>query len=236
MPILANLRRRERIAELMDDPGLDAHEHRRALNALARINRVSRSAGVLWPSVRKLALQLKRPLRVLDVATGSGDVPAALLARADRARLPMQVAGCDISPLAISIATSRYPQGRFFVHNVLREPLPAGYDVVTCSLFLHHLSSEEADILLRRLKDAADHLVLVNDLARSRFNYLSVWLACRTLTRSRVVWFDGPASVRSAFTPGEARALAEHAGLTGVTVRPRFPSRFLLTWAHGLSS
>ena len=62
-------------------------------------------------------------------------------------------------------------------------------------------------------------LVLVNDLARSRFSFLSVWFACRVLTRSRVVRFDGPASVRSAFTPQEAVALAERAGLYGAIVQ-----------------
>ena len=77
-----------------------------------------------------------------------------------------------------------------------------------------------------------DGRVLVNDLARSRFNYLAVWLACHLTTRSRVVRFDGPASVRSAFTPAEARALAERAGLSGATVSRRFPCRFLLSWSR----
>jgi len=102
--------------------------------------------------------------------------------------------------------------------------------VVTCSLFLHHLSEDDAVALLRRMADAAGALVLVNDLARSRFNYLAVWATCHALSRSRVVRYDGPASVRSAFTPREALGLAEKAGLAGATVRRRFPCRFLLTW------
>ena len=114
----------------------------------------------------------------------------------------------------------------------IRDPLPGGFDVVTCSLFLHHLSEDDAVTVLRRMRDAAGRLVLVNDLARSRFNYLAVWLACRLTTRSRVVRFDGPASVRSAFTPAEARALAERAGLSGATVSRRFPCRFLLSWSR----
>ena len=72
--------------------------------------------------------------------------------------------------------------------------------------------------------------MLVNDLARSRFNFVSVWLACRLLTRSRVVQFDGPASVRSALTPREALAVADRAGLHGATVRTHFPARYLLAW------
>lgn len=226
MPFLA---RRECIPELMDDPALDPAEHRRALAGLARLNRVSDSPGVLWPAIRELARV--GPVRVLDVATGSGDVPRALAAKAARAGLTtVTFAGCDISPTAIDAAARAAPGLSFFVHDAIRDPLPTGYDVVTCSLFLHHLSEDDAVTLLGRLAAAAGRMVLVNDLARSRFNYLSVWAACRLLTRSPVVRFDGPASVRSAFTAAEAAALAARAGLAGAVVRRRFPCRFLLTW------
>jgi SAM-dependent methyltransferase len=227
---LARLRTRERIPELMDDPALDPAEHRRALAGLARINRFTDSAGVLWPPIAKLARELRRPVRVLDVATGSGDVPAGLLRKAARAGIALEVSGCDISPTAVAAATANCPAGRFFTHDALADPLPTGSDVVTCSLFLHHLPRDSAVSLLGRMRDAAGRLVLVNDLARSRLSFCGVWVACHLLTSSRIVRFDGPASVRSAFTPGEALELAAEAGLTGATVRPKFPARFLLTW------
>jgi SAM-dependent methyltransferase len=227
---LSRLRTRERIPELMDDPQIDPIEHRRALAALVRVNRWSGSVGVLWPAIRKLASELKRTIRVLDVATGSGDVPAGLLAKAKRAGIALEVAGCDISQTAITTAAANCPEGQFFIHDAIGEPLPTGLDAVTSSLFLHHLSSDNAVTLLSRMKAAAARLVLVNDLSRSRFNFLSVWSACHLLTRSRIVRFDGPASVRSAFTPSEALALAERAGLHGATVRSKFPCRFLMSW------
>jgi 2-polyprenyl-3-methyl-5-hydroxy-6-metoxy-1,4-benzoquinol methylase len=228
--LLAGLRTRSRTPELMDDPALDPVEHRRALAALARINRVSNSAGVLWPALAKLARELQRPVRLLDVATGSGDVPRQLQTRAARARIALDIVACDVSPIAIEAAAREPSPVKFFVHDALRDRLPTGFDVVTCSLFLHHLGEDEAIGLLANMENAAGHLILVNDLARSRFSYCAVWLACQVLTRSSIVHFDGPASVRSAFTPKEARALAERAGLSGATVRSRFPCRFLLSW------
>lgn len=230
--MLSGLHTRERIPELMDDPAIDPVEHRRALVGLARLNRVSDSSGVLWPAVAKLARELGRPLRLLDVATGSGDVPRKLLTRAGRAGVTLEVSGCDLSPTAIAEAQREPSAARFFVHDALHDRLPGGFDVVTCSLFLHHLAEDEAVALLANMEGAARHAVLVNDLSRSRFNYCAVWAACRLLSRSPVVRFDGPASVRSAFTPAEALALAERAGLSGATVRRRFPCRFLLLWAR----
>jgi SAM-dependent methyltransferase len=232
MPVLAGLDRRDRVPELMDEPGIDPAEHRRALAGLARINRLSLSAEALWPPLVKLAREAGRPLRVLDVATGSGDVPARLAAKAKRAGWAVEFAGCDVSPTAIEEANHGATGIRFFTHDVIRDPLPSGFDVVTCSLFLHHLSDDDAVTVLRRMRDAAGRLVLVNDLSRSRFNYLAVWAVCHLTTRSRVVRFDGPASVRSAFTPAEALALAQRAGLAGATVASRFPCRFLLSWSR----
>ncbi|MBX9582367.1 MAG: hypothetical protein K2X87_18855, partial [Gemmataceae bacterium] len=87
MPAFPSLARRERIPERMDDPGLDPAEHRRALAALARINRWSRSAAVIWRPIRDFARSAGRPVRVLDVATGGGDVPKALAEKARRAGL-----------------------------------------------------------------------------------------------------------------------------------------------------
>lgn len=230
--LLAGLRTRSRVPELMDDPALDPDEHRRALSGLARINRFTDSAGVLWPAILALAHELDRPLRVLDVATGSGDVPRKLLARAKRAGISLEVSACDVSTTAIAEATREPSDVRFFTHDALRERLPRGFDVVTCSLFLHHLGEDDAIALLANMENAAERRILVNDLWRSRFNYCAVWLACHALTRSRVVRFDGPASVRSAFTPKEALALAERAGLSGATVRAAFPCRFLLSWSR----
>ena len=230
--LLAGLRGRDRVPELMDDPALDPVEHRRALTAPARLNRWSNSAGVLWPAIAKLAHELQRPVRVLDVATASGDVPQKLMALAARAAIPLEIAACDLSPTAIAEATRLATAVQFFTHDALHQPLPTGFDVATCSLFLHHLSEEEAIALLANMQNAARHLILVNDLARSRFNYCAVWVGSRLLTGSRVVRFDGPASVRSAFTPSEALLLAKRAGLEGASIEHKFPCRFLMSWSR----
>jgi 2-polyprenyl-3-methyl-5-hydroxy-6-metoxy-1,4-benzoquinol methylase len=227
---MPGLRFRKQVSELMDDPRIDAGEHRRALAGLSRLNRLSNSAGLLWPPICSLHPHLRRPIRIFDVATGSADVPARLTRKAKRSGIPLEMFGCDLSTTAISTAATVCPGGRFFVHDVLRDPLPGDYDVVICSLFLHHLSEEQAVLLLQRMQLAASQLVLVNDLVRSLWNYSLVWAATRLVTFSKVVRFDGPASVQSAFTMREVESLAQQAGLEHATVRPKFPCRYLLTW------
>jgi 2-polyprenyl-3-methyl-5-hydroxy-6-metoxy-1,4-benzoquinol methylase len=233
--ILADLRRRERRPEVMDQPDLDAGRHRDALRGLERINRWTGSSRILWRPLRALATEVApAPLRVLDVATGAGDTPLRLWRRARRAGLPALVAGCDVSPRAVAFAQRRAAeQGAdvpFFECDALTGPLPADYDVLTCSLFLHHLTDEDAVCLLRRLAEAASRLVLIHDLRRGLGGFALAYLGTRLLSRSEVVHTDGPRSVRAAFTQDEALALARQAGLEGATVEKRWPCRFLLSW------
>ena len=218
----------------MDQPGLDVAEHDLALRGLARVNWFSRSAAIFWPVLRKLAQQQSgTPLRVLDVACGGGDVTVALAKCARVERLAVQVSGCDFSETALAIARRRAAEARetieFFSHDVLKDPLPARFDAVICSLFLHHLDEADAIRVLQSMSHAG-RAVLVNDLARSRAGYLLAVVGTRLLSRSRIVHVDGPLSVAGAFTPEEALQLCEHAGLSGATLSRHWPQRFLLTW------
>jgi SAM-dependent methyltransferase len=227
----ASLAERHRRPEVMDDPALDPVEHARALRGLGRINALSRSAAILWPAIARLAREKGGTTRVLDLASGGGDVPIALAGRAGAAGLDIEIEGSDASSEAVRFATGR-ARGRvpFRMLDAIREPIPGGFDVLTCSLFLHHLDGAEACRLLAKM--AAARLVLVNDLARTRAGYWLAWAGCRVLSRSPVVHHDGPVSVAAAFTPDEVLHLAMEAGLAGGTVTRRWPERFLFAWSR----
>lgn len=219
----------------MDDPAITPASHAQALAGLARLNRFSRGDAGLWRVLRDEAKAIApRPLRILDLATGSGDLPIGIALRAKRAGLSFHISACDISPTSVAIAKRDAVRHGvavdFYQHNVLGDPLPGDYDAVTVSLFLHHLSELDAIALLRIMAAKAERLVLVNDLSRGRMNVGLVTIATRVLSRSPVVHYDGPASVRAAFTPAEAKSLAETAGLTHASVRRQFPCRWLLSW------
>jgi len=216
----------------MDSPHLDADRHRRALDALGRINLLSRSAAQLWTEIRSLDPG-ERPLRILDLACGGGDVAIALQRYAVRRGIAVEVSGCDASEVAIARARERAAAARspvrFFRLDVLREPLPADVDVVYSTLFLHHLDDADAVALLGKMATAARHMVVVQDLERSRAGWVLAYLGVRLLSRSDVARVDGPRSVRAAFTPREAVALARRAGIEA-RARRCWPLRFNLVW------
>ena len=235
---MTSLRQRRRLPEIMDQPDLRPARHVKALHGLARVNFMSGSAGILWRPLADLARRLGRPIRVLDVGAGGGDVPLRLWRRARRAGLVFRIDGCDLSPVAVehalnaAVAAGAAAAVQFFVKDVLQGPALPGYDAVTCSLFLHHLGDEEAVAFLRWAAATAAHQVLVNDLERSALGLALAHVAVRVLTTSDVVHVDGPRSVESAFTRKEAHDMAERAGLHGAVVKWRWPFRYLLMWSR----
>jgi 2-polyprenyl-3-methyl-5-hydroxy-6-metoxy-1,4-benzoquinol methylase len=222
--------------EVMDDPALDAREHERALQALHRINLLSASASIVWPSILKLARQQTTTrLRVLDIATGSGDVPLAIARKAKRAGIKLDLLGVDISERAVTLARERLAASELRSQSIhfqrldaLHEQLPGDYDVVMCSLFLHHLTGDEARRLIHSMAVAARQRVLLSDLRRSRYGWLLAYGASRLLTRSKVVHVDALLSVQAAFTPDELRDLARAAPFQDLQIVHRWPCRMLL--------
>lgn len=225
---MTSLDRRDRRPELMDDPSLDEAAHRRALAGLARLNAAS---GIAWRVSRELDRRFgDEPLRVLDVAAGSGDLAVRLASRSrGRGRV---FATCDISETACRATTERARAMGLEVEattvDVLAAPLPAGYDVVMCHLFLHHLDEQDIVRLLASMRAAAGRGVLVTDLTRTRAGYALAWLASRALTRSPVVHTDALLSVRGALTVDELRGLAGEAGLGEARIRRVWPERMML--------
>ena len=116
----------------------------------------------------------------------------------------------------------------YFVLNCMTEEVPRSFDVITTSLFTHHLDPAEVMRLIQAMQKHANKMFLINDLERSEFSYLGVWLATRLVTTSRVVQYDGPVSVRAAFTTDEFRKMAKSAGAKNISVESRFPCRLLL--------
>jgi SAM-dependent methyltransferase len=222
--------------EWMDEPDLDQQLHREALDALGRINAASGSAAALWPTIREAATkQTDRPLRVLDIACGGGDVTLGLWQRARAANQPIELVGCDISPTAIDYARQAAERRRarveFIQCDAIHEDWPGSFDVSVTSLFLHHLEAGEVVTLLNRM-GTYSRVVIADDLLRSTWGYLLAWGGTRVLTRNPVVHVDGPRSVENAFTMAELRQLAEHAGLSGFRLRRHWPGRMQLVWSR----
>lgn len=232
MALFKMLVKRQLQPELMDGPGLNSIEHAQALHGLRRLNIVSRAHHQLWRAiVEHTGVKSGGQLRILDVASGGGDIAMGIWTLARKGGVKLQILGLDSSPTACVEASQRCQfAGKsiaFSCTDVTKESLPRQFDVVMSSLFLHHLAWEEAAALIRNMSTAGK-LLIMSDLRRSAFGYAVAQMACRVVTRSRIVRHDGPRSVANAFTLSEMGELCHAAGLTGAIVRRKWPWRMIV--------
>ncbi|HET8577676.1 MAG TPA: methyltransferase domain-containing protein [Methylomirabilota bacterium] len=220
---LAPLRRVPDAVEMLDRPAsfTDLSD---CLDAIARLNAWFGGRFLTLRHVQRLLARLPvgRPATVLDVGTGSADIPRALVQWARRAGRSLRVIALDRDPAMLQVARRSLadcPEIVLLQGDALCLPVrPESVDVVMSTLTLHHLEPEPAVRYLSELDAAARTGWVVNDLLRSRLAYAMVWLATRALTRNRMARHDGPLSVRRAYTPAEAVLLCEKAGLFTVRV------------------
>jgi len=232
------LRARATTPELLDDlPGsVTSSELAGNLRDLRRANRYFGGARATLRALQPVASQLASThvaeITVLDLATGAGDVPLAMLALAEREGWPLRVVATDAQPEVLEIARQVARPERLTIARADARELAypaASFDIVTLSLALHHFEPQEAGQVLAEMRRVGRHALIVNDLERSLPGYGGAWLFGHLLTCNRLTRHDAPLSVRRAYTAGEALALARAAGWRAASARGAFPFRFVLT-------
>jgi ubiquinone/menaquinone biosynthesis C-methylase UbiE len=175
-----------------------------------------------------------RRLSLLDVATGSGDIPAAVATWLSRRGVDALTVGADANAQVLEEARRCRKRGMapvsLLAGDACRLPHPdRSVDIVICCNFLHHLDANAAVGALREMARVARAGVVAVDLIRTRTAWLNVWLLTRLTTLNRLTRHDGPLSVRRAFVPRELVAMAAQAGMRGAVVRRAGPVRMVLT-------
>ena len=227
---------RHLVPEQMDADDADPRELAKALRFIRRINALLRynasMVKAIAAMIEPLPRSIDRPLTILDVAAGSGDLLVALRHWANRSGRSLELVGLDRHATTVDLgsATDAAAAGvRFVRGDALALPFEdQSVDIVTSTLFLHHLPEDVALAALAEMKRVARHGVIVADLIRNRRPY--AWITLFTLFASTMVKHDARASVAHAFTMEEAKSLADRAGMGDAAFRATFGHRFLMMW------
>jgi ubiquinone/menaquinone biosynthesis C-methylase UbiE len=216
--------------ELMDDDNAGSPtEWSENFRDLAVINARLGGVHATLVEVDRLAVS---PRTILDVGTGSADMPVAVLDHLCARGVAATCVALDRSPRALTAAAERV-RGRTDITLVRGDACALQYqdgsfDLVTCNLALHHFDPAGAVRALSEMCRVGRD-VIVNDLRRSPVGWLLARAVFPLFTRNRFTLHDGPLSVRRAYAPDEARSLALDAGWTRVAVRTHFAARMTLT-------
>jgi 2-polyprenyl-3-methyl-5-hydroxy-6-metoxy-1,4-benzoquinol methylase len=202
------------VPELMDRPQPVSEALAIDLHNLRQLNRYFGSYALVR---RFLQRWIKRgdALRVLDLATGSGDIPRLVAEHARRVSAEVNVTAIDQQAATLEIArrlSSGFPEITFIEADALLFTSAEPFDIVLCSLALHHFSDADAVKVLTRCREFSRGRVLVADLRRGWFATVGVFLLTALLYREPMTRTDGRLSAARAFSFSELRELALRAG------------------------
>jgi 2-polyprenyl-3-methyl-5-hydroxy-6-metoxy-1,4-benzoquinol methylase len=222
--------------ELLDGRDWDGGELRANLRDIRRVNRLGGGTAAVLRVLPSLldGMPVDREVVVLDLATGSGDIPIAICRWAAKQGRRLRVIASDVSDEVLAIAAERSrSESRITLESFDARcvPLPdRAVDVVVCSLALHHFEPPGAIAVLREMWRLSRLGFIVNDLARCRSGYVAALVTSRLLTRNRLTRHDAPLSVLRAYTPVELADLLRQAGIEDAEVARRPLFRMVGVW------
>jgi SAM-dependent methyltransferase len=202
------------VLEMMDRPQSLSAELERDLERLRQLNRWFGSYRLLLSFMRRW-IKPGAPIRIVDLATGSGDIPRLIADYARRIGVQVEIDAVDRQPATLEIArklSAGYPEISCHEANILEWHSVERYDIVLCTLALHHFSDEDAVSLLRRSRELSRRFVLVSDLRRGFLLQAGVYLLTALIFREPMTRFDARLSAQRAFSFVEMRELAIQAG------------------------
>ena len=198
----------------MDRPQPISPELLSDLRNLRTLNRYFGSHRLIRHFLRRW-IRPNDKLRILDLATASGDIPRLVVEFARKNRAEVVIDAVDFQAATIEIArelSADFPEIHFHCADIHHFGHEHSYDIVLFSLALHHFSEEEAVTLLRRARGLSRRNALVADLRRSWLAKVGVDLLTRTVFREPMTRHDARLSAARAFSFRELRDLACAAG------------------------
>lgn len=192
--------------EILDSDICSPQEAQAVLTVLGRVNRWFGGVATTQKMVNRVAEAAgAKRLSLLEVAAGSGEVPEIVRQRLQTRGIALDVTLLDLahSHLCDSNSVQKGSEKNRIVGNALSLPFKdAAFDMVSCSLFAHHLSPQQLLVFVRESLRVSRRAVLINDLVRHPL-HLAAAFAGFPIMWNRVAWQDGLTSVRRAYVPSE---------------------------------
>ena len=202
------------VLEMMDRPQTVSAELERDLERIRQLNRWFGSYRLVLYFVREW-LQPGARCRIVDLGTGSGDVPRLIVDFARSIGAHVEIDALDRQPATLEIArglSAGYPEIHFREADIRYFESTEPYDLALNTMTLHHFSQSDAIEVLRKGRELSRKFVLVSDLRRGFLLQAGVYLLTTFIFREPMTRFDARLSAERAFSFAEMKEIARRSG------------------------
>jgi len=165
------------------------------------------------------------PLRILDIGSGSCDIPLAVSRWAKTHDIPLHITCLEVSDHAHDIARAQLaraddPAVQLLLQDAFTHQPDEPYDCAVASMCFHHFNNEQILTLVQRLRGFVRGSLLINDLRRSFLASCAAGLLLAVTGAPAGVRHDALLSIRRGFKVDELSALLGQLPGTTVSVEP----------------
>lgn len=207
--MLLNTKFRTDTLETMDDFAMEGEILRDALDKIAKINKLLGGNQLTLQGVQDLTSSISKSneIVIVDVGCGNGDMLRTLADFGLKNKLKFQLIGIDANSFTISHArqlSQNYPNISYRCEDIFDASFKElKYDIVLCTLTLHHFKNKEIVDLLSVFYANSTIGIVINDLQRSAIAYRLFQALCFVFRLNEMSREDGLTSILRGFKKEE---------------------------------
>jgi 2-polyprenyl-3-methyl-5-hydroxy-6-metoxy-1,4-benzoquinol methylase len=230
--MLINTTYRTSEPEIMDDFLLEGDELQDALDKIAKINQLLGGNKLTLQGVKRMIPKeiSSKELVIVDVGCGNGDMLRTLADYADENDLNLKLIGIDANPFTIDYAkklSTHYPNILYQCEDIFDAKFKTlKYDIVLCTLTLHHFKDDEIIQLMDVFFKNANIGIVINDLERSAIAYRLFQGLCFVFQLNTMSRKDGLVSILRGFKKEELQKFSKKLNLNNYTIDWKWAFRY----------
>lgn len=229
---MLDTKQRSNAPEIMDDFSMEGEVLKEALDKIATINRLLGGNKITLQGVKQLIKNKpnNQVITILDAGCGNGDMLRSLAKFARKHNITFNLIGLDANQFSINHAQSLslgYPNISYYCKDLFNDTAEEEtYDIILCTLTLHHFKDDEILSLLEKFKRQARLGIIINDLHRSCLAYYLFKGICYIFGLNDMSRKDGLTSILRGFKKRDLFLYSKQLNLQSYSIRWKWAFRY----------
>jgi 2-polyprenyl-3-methyl-5-hydroxy-6-metoxy-1,4-benzoquinol methylase len=218
--------------EIMDDFSLEGNELQDALDKIASINQLLGGNKLTLHGIKTLLNKTddEKTIVIADIGCGNGDMLRMLANYGQKNNLKFKLIGVDANDFTINYARKlsiQYANIEYICVDIFSKDFTLiKYDIVLCTLTLHHFTNEEILNIITIFNNNATIGIVINDLHRSKLAYRLFKMIGIIFNLNRMSREDGLVSILRGFKKNELESFSKKLNFKNYTINWKWAFRY----------